>query len=323
MPNPALGIGLKVASALAFTLMAALVRGLALPDAGRPAYPLGQMVAARSFFALLPIILWLWHEHQLGSALKTSSPMGHVRRGLAGSAAMFSGFAALAFLPLSDATAIGFAAPLFTVVLAALVLKETVRIYRWSAVAVGFVGVLVMLMPHLSGGALAQGLSGGTAVGAALGLLGALMASLAMIAVRRLTATESTGTIVIYFSLLTTLISLLTLFYGFLDPRHAWVLPGLRDGLVMVLIGTLGGIGQILLTASYRHADASLIAPFDYTGMIWAILVGWFFFSEWPDVMVLAGSAIVILSGLFVILREHRLGIERKRQMSAGPPRAL
>ena len=172
-----------------------------------------------------------------------------------------SGFVALSYLPLPDAVAIGYTAPLMVVVLAALVLKETVRIYRWTAVAVGFVGVLIMLAPHLAAGAAASGLGAGPARGAAFALVGALCAAAATIQIRQLTATEKTGAIVFYFQALTTLLGLATWALG-------WNLPNGADGLLLVVVGILGGIGQILLTQSYRYADTSLIAPFEYTTMV-------------------------------------------------------
>src|SRR5829696_8639649 len=145
----------------------------------------------------------------------------------------------------SDAVAIGYASPLMVVVLAALILHEKVRAYRWSAVAIGFVGVLIMLMPHLSGGALAAGLAGGPAVGAMFALLGAVCSAGATIQVRRLLATERTGAIVLYFSLMTTVLGLATIVLG-------WRVPTAGEFALLVVIGILGGIGQILLTQSYR-----------------------------------------------------------------------
>src|SRR6478752_977328 len=114
-------------------------------------YPTGELVFVRSFFALIPLLLWLGWRGEIPAALKTKNLRGHFKRGVIGSTGMFCGFVALSFLPLPDAVALGYAAPLAVVVLAALVLKERVRIYRWSAVTIGFIGVLIMLSPHLGG----------------------------------------------------------------------------------------------------------------------------------------------------------------------------
>src|SRR5262249_22839048 len=143
------GILLKIASALMFAVMQALVRSLG------EAVPVGQVVFFRSAFAVLPVVLIYALRGELSTAVRTSRPFGHAGRGLVGLAGMFFNFAALARLQLAEVTAISFASPLATVALAALMLKERVRVYRWSAVGVGFLGVLVMLAPHLDPAALA------------------------------------------------------------------------------------------------------------------------------------------------------------------------
>jgi drug/metabolite transporter (DMT)-like permease len=307
--QPVLGITLKVISALSFTLMSAGIKQVGA------SYPTGEIVFFRSFFAIAPLLVWLGWRGDLLASIRTSNVPGHLLRGIIGSCGMFSGFMALSYLPLSDAVAIGYAAPLITVVLAAVVLKERVRAYRWSAVVIGFVGVLIMLSPHLDASALARGLEGGPAVGAMFALLGAACAAGATIQVRRLTAHEQTGAIVLYFSLLTTALGLVTIVLG-------WRMPTPFDFAAFVLIGILGGIGQILLTQSYRYADASLVAPFDYTTMIWALLIGWFAFGQLPQAAVLVGGVIVAAAGLFVLWRERQLGLARARELEMGAQRA-
>ncbi len=306
------GITLKVVSALVFTMMAGLVRWVG------DTVPPGQVVFARSLFAMIPILIWLAWRSEIASAVRTRNVAGHLGRTFIGVGSMFLGFMALSRLPLTDAIAIGYASPLITVVLAVLVLHERVRVYRWSAVGVGLVGVVVILWPHLAGGALAKAVSGtgedaATAQGALLALAGAFCTAGAMIQVRRLTQTESTAAIVFYFSAFSTLLSLFTIPTG-------WVWPGVELALVLVLIGCLGGVGQILLTKSYRYADASLIAPFEYTTILWALMIGWIAFGDLPGPLVLAGASIVVASGIFVILRERQLGIERARARKATPP---
>lgn len=306
--SPLLGITLKLVSALAFTLMSAGIKSIAVR------YPTGELVFVRSFFALIPLLLWLAWRSELPTALRTSNLRGHLKRGVFGSTGMFCGFAALQFLPLSDAVALSYAAPLAVVVLAALVLKERVRIYRWSAVTIGFVGVLIMLSPHLGSG-LGRGLEAGPALGAVLGLAGAFCSAFASIEVRQLTRTEKTGAIVFYFMIMTSLLGLSTIAFG-------WPMPDLRDALMMVTIGILGGLGQILLVQAYRYGDASLIAPFEYSTMIWAVAIGWFWFGEWPAGTILTGAAIVIASGIYVILREQQLGLLKREQRETGSTRS-
>jgi drug/metabolite transporter (DMT)-like permease len=303
--KPLLGILLKVLSALAFTMMAA---SLKFVSAG---YPTGELVFFRSFFALAPLLLWLGWRGDLIGAVRTRNLRGHLTRGAIGSAGMFSSFVALAYLPLNDAIAIGYAAPLIVVVLAALILKERVWAYRWSAVVVGFAGVLIMLSPHL--GATGSP-TGASSFGALVALFAACCSAGATIQVRRLTATETTGAIVLYFSLLTTLLGLATIVLG-------WRAPPLSDFLLLALIGVLGGVGQILLTSSYRYADASVIAPFEYTTMIWALLFGWFVFGELPTRAVVGGGALVAAAGIFVLWREHQLGLERRNEVETASQR--
>lgn len=307
--KPVLGIGLKVLSALVFTLMSA---GLKIVSAR---YPTGELVFFRSAFAIVPLLIWLSWRGDLVASLRTKSIGGHFLRGIMGSSAMFSGFFALSFLPLHESIAIGYAAPLIVVVLAAVMLKETVRAYRWAAVSIGFVGVLIMLSPHLGASLSAGGLQAGAGIGALFAIFGAFCSAGAAIQVRRLTASEKTGAIVLYFSLLTTLLGLSTLALG-------WRMPTGLDAVLLVSIGILGGIGQILMTQSYRYADTSIIAPFEYTTMIWALLIGWFAFGDLPTATVSIGAGIVAAAGLFVLWRERQLGLVRKEIEASVPQRA-
>lgn len=299
---------LKLVSALMFAVMSALVRWLS------ETVPVGQIVFYRSAFAILPVaVIYAWRR-ELMAAVRTNRPLGHVGRGLISVGGMYLNFAALARLPLAEATALSFAAPLITVALAALFLKERVRIYRWSAVGVGFVGVIVMLLPHLD-------FTHFTANGATAGALGALFAIAAavcnagsVIQTRRLTDTETTSSIVFYFSLICAIAGLATYPLGW-QSTTGWQLAAL------VSIGILGGLAHLLLTESYRYAPASLVAPFDYTAILWAFVLGYAAFGEVPTPIVFIGAAVVVGAGLFVIWRERQLGLQRARA-AEGPPAA-
>lgn len=308
--NPLLGISLKVLSAFVFTLMSA---GLKIVSTR---YPVGELVFFRSAFALVPLLVWLAWQGDLINAVRTDNIRGHMLRGLIGSCGMFSGFVALAYLPLHETIALGYAAPLIVVVLAATVLKETVRAYRWTAVFVGFIGVLVMLSPHLSAEMFSSGLKTGAGIGVAFALFGACCSAGAAIQVRLLTASERTGAIVLYFSLLTAVLGLSTVVLG-------WRMPDASDFAILVLIGILGGIGQILMTQSYRYADTSIIAPFDYTTMIFAVLIGWFAFGDLPSLAVTLGAVVVISAGIFVVWRERHLGLVRRDREAASSQRVV
>ncbi|HZB62183.1 MAG TPA: DMT family transporter [Microvirga sp.] len=307
--KPLLGIALKVLSALVFTMMSATLKTLTAR------YPVGEVVFFRSTFALLPLLAWLAWEGGLINAVRTRNVTGHFKRGFIGTSGMFLGFAALSYLPLHDAIAIGYASPLIVVVLAALLLQEKVRAYRWSAVAVGFVGVLIMLSPYLKIETFTGSLSAGPTLGALCAFLGAFCSAGAMIQVRRLTATETTGAIVFYFFILASALSLCTLLFG-------WHRPDATDLGLFVVSGILGGIGQILVTQSYRHADTSVIAPFEYTTMIWALLFGWFVFGDLPTLTMLVGAATVAATGVFIVWREHRLGMMRSKELQASPQKS-
>ena len=290
---------LKLASALLFALMQALVRYLG------DIVPLGQLVFFRSIFAILPVLVIYAWRRELAAAVRTKRPFGHLGRGMLAVFGMFLNFAALARLPLVEATAISFATPLITVAFAAWFLGERVRIFRWSAVVIGFAGVIVMLWPHLNWAHFALG-SAATTVGALCALAGAFTNAGSVIQTRRLTDSETTSSIVLYFSLFCAIAGLLTYPLGWHSPT--W--PQLS---ALIAVGLLGGLAHILVTESYRYAPASVIAPFDYSMMIWAFLLGYAVFGELPTFYVFIGSAIVAAAGLLVIWRERQLGLARAR----------
>ena len=302
--SPLRGIILKVLSVCVFVAMSSLIK------ATSDSVPPGQAVFFRSLFAIPVIGVWLALRGELHTGLRTKNPMGHVWRGLVGTTSMGLGFAGLGLLPLPEVTAIGYAAPILVVIFAAMFLGEDVRLFRLLMVAFGLVGVLVVLSPRLQ-------IDPTTAdsretLGALVVLLSAVFSALAAVFVRRLVQTETTSAIVFYFSITATVMSLLTLPWG-------WAVPTPEVAALLILAGLLGGVGQILMTTAYRHADASLIAPFEYTSMLLAIIVGYTVFGEVPVATTLAGGAMIVIAGILIILRERQLGIERARQRKTGP----
>jgi drug/metabolite transporter (DMT)-like permease len=297
--NTGKGILLKLISAVLFALMSALIRYLGVR------YPLGEVVFYRSAFAVLPVLAVYSWRGELSAAIRTERPLGQAGRGVLSVLGMFCNFGALARLPLIEANAISFTSPLISVALAALVLKERVRVYRWSAVIVGFVGVLVVLAPHFSGDELTIAMASATSVaGVVYAITGSVTNAGTMIQTRRLTQSETTSSIVFYFSLICALAGLVTWPFG-------WIRPTGSEFAVLIAIGLLGGMAHIILTESYRYASASVVAPFDYTSMIWALLLGYAMFGETPTLMIILGSAIIAGAGLFVIWRERELALER------------
>ena len=186
-------------------------------------------------------------------------------------------------------------------------LNEKVGVYRLSAVLLGMIGVLIVLSPRLSIGA---GLSTGETLGAVVVLMGAVFAALAQVFVRKLVQTEGTAAIVFWFSITSAVLALCTLPWG-------WAMPSVGVAAMLIMAGLLGGLGQIFLTSSYRYADASLVAPFDYASMILALIIGYFVFDEVPTGTMLLGAGIVILAGVLIIWRERVLGLQRAQQRKA------
>jgi drug/metabolite transporter (DMT)-like permease len=244
--------------------------------------------------------------------LKVASPIGHFWRGFVGTTAMGLSFAGLGLLPLPEVTAISYAAPILVVVFAAMFLGENVGFFRLGAVAVGLGGVLIVLAPRLSA------FTGGNieateSLGALVVLAGAGCAALAQVYIRKLVQTEQTSAIVFFFSLSATLFSLLTLPFG-------WVVPTWSEAGLLITAGFLGGFAQIMVTSAYRFADASVVAPFDYASMLFALASGHMFFDEVPTGSMLLGAAVVISAGVVIILREHHLGLVRGRARKSITP---
>lgn len=298
------GIAFKVASVVVFLAMQTFIK-----LAGSDIQP-GQVTFCRSFFALFPIMIYLGYRGQLRAAFYTANPVGHLKRGTLGIISMGLGFYGLLHLPLPEAIALGYALPLIAVIFAALFLGETVRIYRWSAVLVGMVGVGIVSWPKLTllsdGGIQAE-----QAVGAIAVLLASVLGGMAMIQVRRLVEEEKTSTIVLYFSMIASVFSLATLPFG-------WDVIDLKPQLFLIAAGFCGGVAQILLTESYRHADVSTVAPFEYTSIVMGSIVAYFIFGDIPTASMLLGTAIVVAAGIFIIYREHQLELARRASERVG-----
>ena len=298
--NPMRGIAMKVLSIALFIAMQSMVK------LAGPGIATGEITFFRSFFALVPIMGWLAFRGQLAGSFKTANPMGHFYRGFVGVSSMGLGFYGVVHLPLPEAIAIGYAMPLFAVIAGAVLLGEDVRRYRWGAVIAGFLGVVVILWPRLtlfeSGRLGEKELAGVMAV-----LFSAALAAVAMVHVRQLVRTERTPTIVLYFSITSAIFSLGTLPFG-------WAWPSLSQATLLICAGFIGGIGQILLTESYRYAEVSTIAPFEYTSIIWGTIFGYYLFGDLPDGTLLFGAAIVIGAGIFILFRETRRQVDTGRK---------
>src|SRR6056297_827525 len=297
--RPGRGILLMIAAVTLFTAMSALIKA-----ADR--IPAGQAVFFRASMSLPIILVWLTVRAELADGLRTQSWKGHAVRGIAGSLAMGLGFAGLKYLPLPEVTALQFVTPIFIVLFAAVMLGERIRAIRITAVASGLAGVVIILWPRLT----LSG-EGGELFGAGLVLASATLAALAQIFVKSMAGREQTAAIVFYFSLTATVLSLTTIPFG-------WVVPTGRELVLLVGAGIIGGAGQILLTSSYRFADAGVLAPFTYVSMIWAVLLGFVVFDEVPTVPMLSGAALIIAAGVAIWLRERKLGQRRATEGKIG-----
>lgn len=305
--NPIRGIVLKILSVIVFLVMSTCIK---LAGDGMAT---GEITFYRSFFAVFPILGYLAWRGELKTAFKTKSIAGQITRGFVGVVSMTFSFYGLVRLPLPDAIAISYAMPLFSVIFAAIFLKEALRIYRITAVIIGLTGVLIISWPKLT---LLQHADANTMQAAlgALALIGsAILGAVAMLLVRRLVQTEKSSTIVLYFSLTASVFSLFSIPLG-------WPLLSVEQKVLLVAAGFCGGLAQILMTESYRYAEVSTIAPFEYTSIVFGLIVSYFLFGNVPEPLMLLGTAIVVTAGVFIIYRESRLGLERKAMRKLVTP---
>jgi drug/metabolite transporter (DMT)-like permease len=293
MERAALGIAYRVAAMACMACLSALVKWT-----GGRGIPVFEIVFFRNAFAFVPLGLYIWRTTG-PSVLKTRRPLGHMTRSGIGLASMVCGFSAVQHLPLTDATAFQFASPLFMTALSAMILAEPVGRHRWGAVLVGFVGVLIMCRPqpgHMNG------------VGVSLALAGALGAAGAMVAIRQISSTEKGATIVFYFTLGGTVL-------GLVGSLFHWVTPDPQTLGFLVLAGLIGGVGQLLLTQALTVAPVGVVAPFDYTQLVWATGLGYLVWGELPRGTTIIGALVVAASGVYILHRE----IRRFRALRAEP----
>ena len=295
--NRLLGIGLRIGAATSFAAMAASIKLGHEANIGTP-----ELIFYRFVFGLPPLLAWMAATRNFG-AWRTRRPLAHLARAALGLTALTLAFSALAYLPLAEATTIGFVAPLFSVILSALLLAEPVGRHRWSAVALGLVGVLIVMRP--AGPALPP-------LGLTLALLGAFTVAGATITIRQIGRTESAATTVFWFTIYSMAAAALLLpFYGKAHTAHQWLL--------LAFLGLVGGIGQLFLTASLRFASVSTVVPFDYVQLLWAVLLGWWLWGTHPAATSWIGAAVIIASGLYTLYREHRLGREKPHMPPLQP----
>lgn len=287
--RPMLGILLRIGAVLVIGVMFLLVK-----MAGNRGVHVTESLFWRQLAGLPVAVVWLWFSNDLRS-IRTTRVGGHALRMVLGIGAMGLNFTSMILLPMADATTFGFATQIFATILAALFLAEPTGKYRWGAVIMGFVGILIALRP---------GQSDINETGIIVALLGALLTGCTVIQLRRLTRTETPGAIVFWFSLTSILpLGIAQFFMATSHDAETWAIIG---GLSLA-----GAVGQILLTASLRYASVATIMTIDYGSLIWSALLGYAVFSDVPSASVLQGAPLIIIAGLVIAWREQYLARKR------------
>lgn len=259
-----------------------------------------EMLFFRSTIGLPVVLAWIMSSAGIG-AIRTKRPRAHLLRGCIGMCGILMNFQALIMLPLADAITIGFSAPIFATILSVLVLREHVGVHRWAAVALGFIGVAIVVRP------------GGDALpiaGIGVALAGAAGTAAVTITIRQIGGTEQPGAIVFWFFVLSAVVS------GIAMPFVAHVRSP-ETYAILACSAVVGACAQIMMTMSLKAAPVSVVSPFDYGQIVWASLLGWFIFASVPTLNTLAGALLIAGSGLYTAWREHRL---HRPAVPATPP---
>ncbi|WP_159351510.1 DMT family transporter [Roseomonas harenae] len=281
------GALLMLGATACFALMGAFVKELSTR------YTFLELMFFRNAFSL-PIVLAA--GLRMGALLRTRRLGGHAVRATSGLMGMGCAFFSLSLVPLADQTALNYTQPLFIILLAIPWLGERPGAARWAAVGIGFLGVVVVAAGQGAGGG---AVTGGLVLGYSIAALGGFFGALSTMLVRQLSATEPSTTIVLWQALLMTGLTGLAL-------PFVWITPSLGDLGLLVLMGLIGGVGQVLNTEAFASAQVSSLGPYTYTGLLWAGLLGWLVWGEMPGVAMLAGSALIVGAGFIVLRSEFR-----------------
>ena len=249
-------------------------------------YPIGQVLFFRGFFGIV-FYFFIIPKNRLHNFYKTKRPGLHFLRSFSGLIALVAIFIALRKLPLATVVSISFAAPIFTTIFSIFLLNEKVGIFRWLAVIVGFVGIIIITEPGISQ----------LNIYYFFPIIFCLGLSYVAITIRQLSSSEPVWLISFYFSLAITLLSFLTIPYG-------WVLPSFDHFIILSLIGIFGGVANLWLSQSYKYSEVSLVTPLKYLALVFAIIFGYFIWGEIPTIKTLLGALLVITSTLIIFKRE-------------------
>ena len=277
-----IGVLYGVASVACFAMMDACVKWL-------DQYPVGEVLFCRFFFGLIPILM-LVPKEELKTFYKTNRPKLHAFRAISGTLAIIALFIALREIPLADVVSLTFGGPIFVTLGSIFFLSEKVGIRRWSAVFIGFIGMLLIVKPAYDE----------LNIYYLFPIIFCIFFACVALSIRSLSSTEPNYRIALYFSLLSMVVGLCTLPFG-------WVTPSKVDLLLLIFTGVIGSIANILLTVSLRIAEASLVTPTKYLNLVFAILLGYFIWGEIPKILTLLGALLVITSSLIIFVRESKL----------------
>lgn len=250
-----------------------------------------ELLFYRQLLAIPLVYGWIvWSAGPGGIATKRLDL--HATRTVIGLTSMVFNFGSVVLLPLAESTTIGFTAPIFATIFSALFLREATGIHRWSAVLLGFVGVIIMARPDTAHF---------PPLGLAVAITAAIGVAIISILLRALSRTETPPAIVFWFTVMSVPpLGLLMIWFGQWHDPVTWAL--------IAAMGICGGIAQLLLTSALRWAPVAVVLPMDYSAIIWAALLGWIFWDTLPIASTWAGAALIVASGLYILLREHRLG---------------
>ena len=286
-----LGVLYGIASVACFAMMDASVKWLDM-------FPVGQVLFSRFFFGLIPILM-LVPRGEFKTFYKTSRPKLHAFRAITGTLAIIALFIALREIPLADVVSLTFGGPIFVTLGSIFFLSEKVGVKRWLAVLIGFFGMLLIVKPAY------EELN----IYYIFPIIFCIFFACVALSIRSLSSTEPNYRIALYFSLLSMIVGLLTLPFG-------WVMPNKFEFFLLIFTGLVGSVANIFLTVSLRYAEASLVTPTKYLNLVFAILLGYFIWSEIPKLLTLVGAGLIIISSVIIFMRESEL---KKKVVSSRP----
>ncbi len=277
-----IGVLYGIASVACFAMMDACVKWL-------DQFPVGEVLFARFFFGLIPILM-LVPKNELTNFYKTSRPKLHAFRAVSGTLAIIALFIALREIPLADVVSLTFGGPIFVTLGSIFFLSEKVGMRRWSAVIIGFIGMLMIIKPAY------EELN----IFYIFPIIFCIFFACVALSIRSLSKTEPNYRIALYFSLLSMIVGLVTFPFG-------WVMPNKFELFLLIFTGIIGSVANILLTVSLRIAEASLVTPTKYLNLVFAILLGYFIWGEVPKIFTLIGAGLIIFSSIIIFIRESQL----------------